>query len=138
MRWRDRIAPANWLFFLAPEVIKVERPKTGDEFREYSPTTFAAANSGKRSITLDLKSIEGRNILDELIKTADILVENLRPGSGAGLGLDWERLKGLNSRLIFCSITGFGQTGEFRDMPAIRMVCPGDDRHQHHVRRRGR
>ncbi len=101
------------------EVIKIERPEGGDEFREFSPTTFVAANSGKRSVTLDLKSSEGREILDKLIAEADILVENLRPGSAAGLGLNWERLQSINSRLIFCSVSGFGQTGTFRDMPAI-------------------
>ena len=106
-------------------VIKVERPEGGDEFRKYSPTTFVAANSGKHSVTLDLKSPEGRQVLDKLIARADVLTENLRPGAGAGLGLDWQRLKGINPRLIFCSVTGFGQSGTYRDMPAIEWSVQG-------------
>ena len=114
------------LQLLGAEVIKVERPELGDDFRHYvehsGPPTlsapFVAANAGKRSITIDLKSPAGLEIVQKLIEQSDVLVENFRPGVPAKLGLDWENVKPLNERLIYCSISGFGQTGELRDWAA--------------------
>ena len=107
------------LGLVGAEILKIEPPRKGDEFRDWRPPTFAAANAGKRSMTLDLKSPEGKNILMRLLETADVLTENFRPGVAAKLGLDWDKLKVLNPRLIYCSISGFGQTGKFRDYPAM-------------------
>jgi CoA:oxalate CoA-transferase len=114
------------LQLLGAEVIKVERPELGDDFRHYiehsGPKTlsapFVAANAGKRSITVDLKSSAGLEVVHKLIEQSDVLVENFRPGVPAKLGLDWESVAPLNNRLIYCSITGFGQTGELRDWAA--------------------
>ena len=99
-------------------MIKVEAPG-GDEFRGWREATFAQANAGKRSIVLDLKQPEGLDILYRLVKDADVLTENLRPGAAAKLGIDWEKLKSINPRLIFCSVSGYGQSGELRDRPAM-------------------
>jgi CoA:oxalate CoA-transferase len=113
------------LALLGADVVKIEKPGEGDDFRgpPGGPApyreTFQAVNSGKRSLTLDLKAATGREVLRRLVARADVLVENYRPGVTAKLGLDWESLRPLNPRLIYCSITGFGQTGELRDWPAI-------------------
>ena len=107
------------LSLMGADILKIEPPPHGDEFRAFRASTFAAANAGKRSMTLDLKSPQGRAILDQLLTEADVLTENFRPGVNLKLGLDWERLKKLNPKLIYCSISGFGQSGPFRDYPAI-------------------
>ncbi len=114
------------LGLLGAEVIKVERPGPGDDFRHYiehsGPKTlsapFVAANAGKRSITVNLKSPAGREVVQRLIERCDVLVENFRPGVPAKLGLDWPDARAINPKLIYCSVTGFGQTGELRDWPA--------------------
>ncbi|MES2262622.1 MAG: CaiB/BaiF CoA-transferase family protein [Pseudomonadota bacterium] len=106
------------LALMGAEVIKVEAPG-GDEFRHWREATFAQANAGKRSIVLDLKQPAGLEVLYRLIKDADVVTENLRPGAAAKLGIDWETLKALNPRLIFCSVSGYGQSGELRDRPAM-------------------
>lgn len=107
------------LGLLGADIVKVEPPRHGDEFRAWRPTTFAAANAGKRSMTLDLKSAKGREVLYRLVAGADVLTENFRPGVNVKLGLDWEKLKAINPRLIYCSVSGFGQDGALRDYPAI-------------------
>jgi len=106
------------LALMGAEVIKVESPG-GDEFRHWRATTFAQANAGKRSIVLDLKQPSGLAVLMRLVQDADVLVENLRPGAAAKLGVEWEALKAANPRLIFCSVSGYGQGGELRDRPAM-------------------
>ena len=107
------------LQLLGADVIKVEPPGTGDDFRE-RPSVFAAMNAGKRSIVLDLKgSSDDADALRRLVERADVLVENYRPGVARTLGVDWETLAPLNPRLIYCSISGYGQTGPLRDYPAI-------------------
>lgn len=106
------------LGLMGAEVIKVEAPG-GDEFRHWREATFAQANTGKRSIVLDLKQPEGLEILKRLIADADVVTENLRPGAAAKLGIDWETLKSINPKLIFCSVSGYGQSGELRDRPAM-------------------
>jgi crotonobetainyl-CoA:carnitine CoA-transferase CaiB-like acyl-CoA transferase len=107
------------LQLLGADVVKVEPPGTGDDFRE-RPSVFAALNAGKRSIVLDLKgSTDDADALHRLVERADVLVENYRPGVAHTLGVDWETLAPLNPRLIYCSISGYGQTGPLRDYPAI-------------------
>jgi crotonobetainyl-CoA:carnitine CoA-transferase CaiB-like acyl-CoA transferase len=98
------------------EVIKVERPG-GEEMRAMAPrweresAAFALLNRGKRSLILDLKTETGRRRLDPLLKRADIVVEQFRPGVMAALGLGYEAVNAVNPRAIYCSITGYGQSG---------------------------
>ena len=120
---------ATWVLgALGADVIKVERPGTGDFTREIAPQVggesiyFASVNRNKRSIALDLKSKEGREIVGRLAANADILVENNRPGVMERLGLGYEALSSVNPTLIYASISGFGQTGPLRDRPAFDMV----------------
>ncbi len=102
---------------LGAEVIKIERPGAGDPLRDIAPATFAAINRGKRSATLDLRDDADRTRLHTLIRTSDIFVEGFRPGVAARLGAGYEELAGLNPRLIYCSLSGYGQTGPGRDWP---------------------
>ena len=108
---------------LGAEVIKVEPPE-GDETRGWGPpfaggesAYYLCVNRNKRGMVVNLKTEDGRNILRELALKSDVLVENFRPGTLKKFGLDYETLHGLNPRLVFCSISGFGQTGPLRDMP---------------------
>src|SRR5262249_25692349 len=112
---------------LGADVIKVEAPKTGDPFRAfkdglYSPH-FQTYNRNKRSITLDTRSAEDREVLDGLIADADVYIQNFRPGVADKLGVGAERLRKLNPRLIYCSISGFGATGPAADRPAYDTVA---------------
>ena len=99
------------------EVVKIERPGTGDEMRAYEPriggvsANFALLNRGKRSIALDLKSAHGQEEARRLANEADVLIEQFRPGVMDRLGLSYEILSVNNPRLVYCSITGYGQTG---------------------------
>ncbi|WP_201773271.1 CaiB/BaiF CoA transferase family protein [Paramagnetospirillum magnetotacticum] len=93
------------------DVLKVERPGMGDESRHMSEALFAMLNRGKRSIALDLNTPKGRDAALSLIRDADVLIEQFRPGVMTRLGLGWEDLRQINPRLIYCSITGYGQTG---------------------------
>lgn len=111
---------------MGARVIKVELPETGDPFRahgggRYSPP-FVAYNRGKESIQLDLRSPEGLANLSRLLGRADVVLENFRPGVMEKLGLDNDRLRALNPRLIRASITGFGQDGPYRDRPSYDSV----------------
>jgi crotonobetainyl-CoA:carnitine CoA-transferase CaiB-like acyl-CoA transferase len=106
------------LHLLGADVVKVEPPGSGDDFRE-RPATFASINAGKRSVVLDLKSAPGKEVLHRLVERSDVLVENYRPGVTHNLGIDWDSLRCFNAQLIYCSITGYGQTGPLRDYPAI-------------------
>lgn len=114
------------LLQLGADVIKVEPPKGGDAFRHYTEHAglpglsipFAAVNAGKRSLTLDLKQAEAREILWALIERADVLAENFRPGVLARLGFDADEIARRNPRLVSVSISGFGQTGPLRDWGA--------------------
>jgi CoA:oxalate CoA-transferase len=110
------------LQLLGADVIKVERPGSGDDFRDFARPTgwqvgpsFIAVNGGKRSLTVDLKHTRGREIVHRLAARADVVVENQRPGSLTRLGLDYQSLKAVNPRLVYCSLSGFGQTGPMRD-----------------------
>lgn len=116
---------------MGADVIKIEPPRTGDSTRhsmgfrlkgEDSPG-FLALNRNKRSITLDLKSQADRKVLYALVKTADILVENARPGVAKRLGIDYETLAKINRRLVYASISGFGQTGPWAQRPGFDLIA---------------
>ena len=120
---------------LGAEVIKVETPIKGDLARNLGSDpylnsigmgiSFLAQNSGKRSITLNLKSSKGKSILKKLIKRSDALVENFRPGVMERLNLDYQKLKIENPDLIYCAITGFGQDGPLSQNPAYDQIVHG-------------
>ena len=123
------------LSLLGAEVIKIENPKGGDLARklgnvpEYNQemmgTSFLAQNANKKSLTLNLKADEGKEIFRELAKTADVLVENFRPGVMARLGFSYEELCKLNPKIIYCAISGFGQTGPDAFKPAYDQIIQG-------------
>ena len=109
------------------EVIKIEEPILGDYTRwevpeaETDSAIFSSLNRNKKSITLNLKSEQGKELFRELIKTADVLVESFRPGVMDRLGLGYDTLKTINPKLIYCAITGFGQTGPYAKLPGHDM-----------------
>lgn len=120
-------AAAMHLADLGADVIKVERPGTGDPFRAfrgglYSPH-FQTYNRNKRSIALDTSEAEDRRVFHELIATADVFIQNFRPGVAEKLGAGAEELSRINPRLVYCAISGFGQTGPARDRPAYDTVA---------------
>lgn len=109
-------------------VIKVELPNGGDTHRGRNPKyegygpSFRALNRNKKSVTLDLRQKRGREILLDLLATADIFLENFRPPTRANLGLDYDELAKLNPKLIHCSISGYGQSGPYRDKPGFDTI----------------
>jgi formyl-CoA transferase/CoA:oxalate CoA-transferase len=113
---------------LGAEIIKIEPPGTGDETRSFPPLRngeshyFLSVNRGKKSIVIDLKSDAGRDLARDLATKCDILVENYRPGVMDRLGLGYEALSQINPRLIYCSISGYGQTGPLKDNPSFDIV----------------
>jgi CoA:oxalate CoA-transferase len=123
------------LALLGAEVIKIENPTDGDLARklgnvpalnkELMGTSFLAQNSNKKSLTLNLKAPEGREIFKKLVTTADVLVENFRPDVMKRLGLDYPVLAGINPRLVYCAISGFGQTGPDALKPAYDQIIQG-------------
>jgi formyl-CoA transferase len=123
------------LAHLGAEVIKVETVGRGDLARNLGADpdlsargmgiSFLAQNAGKTSLTLNLKDARGRAILEELVNGADVLVENFRPGVMARLGVGPDHLRALNPRLIYCAISGFGQTGPWADRPAYDQIVQG-------------
>jgi formyl-CoA transferase len=116
---------------LGAEVIKVENPRGGDFSRQTGPflqgesAGFIALNRNKKSLTLDLKASRGRTLFLELVKTADVLVENFRPGTMADLGIDYPVLSALNPRLIFSSASAFGQTGPYSQRAGLDLIVQG-------------
>ncbi|MFA4913724.1 MAG: CoA transferase, partial [Burkholderiaceae bacterium] len=116
---------------LGADVIKVEKAGTGDDSREMGPyingesTCFAQINRNKRGIALNLKDPEAREVLYELAKWADVFVENYRVGVTKSLGIDYETLSALNPRLVYCSISGFGQTGPYYKKGGFDLVAQG-------------
>jgi len=114
------------------EVVKVERPDRGDEMRGYEPKwggnsiNFAMLNRGKKSISLDLKKSEDRAKLQPLVERADVIVEQFRPGTMARLGLDYESVTRVNPRVVYCAITGYGQTGPKRNAAGHDLNYIGD------------
>ena len=123
------------LALLGAEVIKIENPTDGDLARKLGNvpklnqqlmgTSFLAQNSNKKSFTLNLKSPEGKEIFQKLVATADVLVENFRPDVMKRLGLDYPVLTQLNPRLVYCAISGFGQTGPDAFKPAYDQIIQG-------------
>ncbi|HLP59233.1 MAG TPA: CoA transferase [Candidatus Deferrimicrobium sp.] len=123
------------LALLGAEVIKIENPVGGDLARilgnvpklnkEFMGTSFLAQNANKKSLTLNLKQEEGKEIFRKLIATADVLVENFRPDVMKRLGFSYEELARLNPRLVYCAISGFGQTGPDAFKPAYDQIIQG-------------
>jgi len=117
---------------MGADVIKIELPGTGDETRQWGPpfvagesSYFMSVNRNKRSITLDLKSAAGISALHTLTQSADVLVENFRPGTMDRLGLSYDQARELNPSLVFCSVSGFGQTGPRARQPAYDAILQG-------------
>jgi crotonobetainyl-CoA:carnitine CoA-transferase CaiB-like acyl-CoA transferase len=122
---------AQMLADLGAEVVKVERPGVGDEAREYGPpflmdrhgepthdaAFYFSCNRNKKSITLDLATSDGQAVVRKLAAQSDVVLENFKAGSLKKYGLDYESLKAVNPRLIYCSVTGFGQTGPLSPKP---------------------
>lgn len=112
---------------LGAEVIKVEHPVTGDYQRAFPPLgvresgSFMLCNRNKRSITVDLKHPEGKEIVRRLARTADVLIEGFRPGVMDRLGLGYQAMAALNEQLVYCSLSGYGQTGPYRQLPGHDM-----------------
>jgi crotonobetainyl-CoA:carnitine CoA-transferase CaiB-like acyl-CoA transferase len=120
---------------LGAEVIKIERPEKGDDTRGWGPpfvvgehdadlfsAYYLAANRGKKSVGVDLSSREGRDIVASLAKSCDVVVENFKVGGLKRLGLDYYALSAVNPRLIYCSISGFGQTGPCKEKPGYDLL----------------
>jgi formyl-CoA transferase len=117
---------------MGADVVKIELPGSGDETRQWGPpflagesSYFMSVNRNKRSVTLDLKSPEGLEALRRLVERADVLVENFRPGTMERLGLAYEQAHALNPALVYCSVSGFGQTGPRARQPAYDAILQG-------------
>jgi glutaryl-CoA transferase len=139
----SRVLAAPWagqnLADLGAEVIKVERPKVGDDSRAFGPpwikdaqgrdtkdsAYFTSANRGKKSVTVNLADPEGQQLVRELAAKSDVLLENYKYGDLARYGLGYEDLSKANPRLIYCSVTGFGQTGPYREHPGYDFMIQG-------------
>ena len=139
----SRILAGPWasqnLGDLGAEVVKIERPGTGDDTRSWGPpylrdsdgndtdvaAYFLCANRNKRSVTLDMAKPEGQELIRELASKSDILLENFKVGGLKQYGLDYESLKAVNPRLIYCSITGFGQTGPYANRAGYDFLIQG-------------
>lgn len=138
-----RIVSAPWgaqtLGDLGADVIKIERPGRGDDLRTYGPTFardaqgnptpesghYLCSNRNKRSVTCDIAKPEGQDIIRRLVATSDVLIENYKVGDLARYGLDYESLRAINPDLIYCSITGFGQSGPYAKQPGYDAVFQG-------------
>ena len=139
----SRIFAGPWatqnLADLGAEVIKIERPLKGDDTRAWGPpflkdaegretddsAYFLAVNRAKKSVTLDISTPEGQEIVRKLAAVSDVVIENYKVGTLARYGLAWEDLQKINPRLVYCSITGFGQNGPFADLPGYDYVFQG-------------
>jgi len=123
------------LALLGAEVIKVEIPRGGDLARQLGAdpelsregvgVSFLAQNSGKRSVTVDLKVDSGREVFERLVASADVLLENFRPGVLKRLGFGWDHLQEVNPSLVYCAVSGFGSSGPMRNRPAYDQVIQG-------------
>src|SRR5947208_4551682 len=111
---------------LGADVIKVEEPGKGDPFRGWGDrlysATFCSLNRTKRTTTLDIRTDEGRAILLRFLAAAAVFIENFRPGTLAKRGLGYETVRELNPKIVYCSISGFGHTGPYRDRPGYDTV----------------
>ena len=122
---------AMWLGDLGADVIKIETPGVGDDAR-FTPvhvngysTFFAAMNRNKRSVTLNLKTPEGKAMFLEMVRQADVVMSNYRPGVMERLGLSYEELSKINDRIIYATVSGFGQKGVYSQRPAYDIVAQG-------------
>jgi crotonobetainyl-CoA:carnitine CoA-transferase CaiB-like acyl-CoA transferase len=123
------------LALMGADVIKVETPGSGDLARQLGADadlnqrlmglSFLAQNAGKRSVTVNLKSEQGKALFLKLVETADVVVENFRPGVMDRLGLGFETLRGRQPRLVYCAISGFGQEGPLKNLPAYDQIIQG-------------
>jgi len=118
---------------MGAEVIKIEHPKGGDDTRGWGPpflngvsTYFISINRNKKSLTLNLKDERGKELLRDLIRKGDVVVENFRPGALDKLGFSWEEIHRINPAVIFASLSGFGQTGPRRSEPGFDVVIQGE------------
>jgi CoA:oxalate CoA-transferase len=118
---------------MGADVVKVERPGAGDDTRGFGPpfvngesAYFMSINRNKRSLTLNLKHDKAVEILQQMLETADVVVENFRPGTMESFGLGYETVHGFNSRLIFCSISGYGHTGPDANLPGYDLIIQGE------------
>jgi crotonobetainyl-CoA:carnitine CoA-transferase CaiB-like acyl-CoA transferase len=126
---------AYQLALLGADVVKIEVPEGGDLARQlgadaalnsrHMGASFLAQNAGKKSMTLNLKSSEGKDVLRRLVESADVLVENFRPGVMARLGVSYQELKPVNPKLVYCAISGFGQEGPMKGAPAYDQIIQG-------------
>jgi crotonobetainyl-CoA:carnitine CoA-transferase CaiB-like acyl-CoA transferase len=113
---------------MGAEIIKIEVPGHGDDSRRYPPfigsesAYFMNLNRNKKSLTLNLKAEEGRAVFLELVERSHVLTENFRPGTLDGLGMGYEKLKAINPDLVYASISGFGHTGPYRDLPGYDII----------------
>jgi len=139
----SRVLAGPWagqnLADLGAEVIKIERPKVGDDSRAFGPpwvkdaqgrdtkdsAYFTSANRGKKSVTVNLAQPEGQALVRELAAKSDVLLENYKFGDLARYGLGYEDLRKINPRLIYCSVTGFGQTGPYKERPGYDFMIQG-------------
>lgn len=139
----SRILAGPWaaqtLADLGASVIKVERPKVGDDTRSFGPpfvidregretresAYFLSANRGKRSITVDFTRPEGQRLVRELARRSDVIIENFKVGGLSQYGLDYDSLRALHPGIVYCSITGFGQTGPYRNRPGYDFMIQG-------------
>ncbi|MEK7377424.1 MAG: CoA transferase, partial [Candidatus Binatota bacterium] len=111
---------------LGADVVKIEQPGQGDPFRGWGEklysATFCSLNRNKKSVTLDIRRDEGRDIFLKLAAGSDIVIENFRPGTMEKRGLGYEAIQALNPKVIYCSISGFGQKGPYRDLPGYDTI----------------
>ena len=139
----SRVLAGPWcgqvLADMGADVIKVEKPDLGDDTRQWGPpflrdsdgsdsadaAYFHSANRGKKSIAIDITTPKGQDIIRKLVEGADVVIENFRVGGLKKHGLDYASLKAINKRLIYCSITGFGQTGPYKDRPGYDFMIQG-------------
>jgi formyl-CoA transferase len=139
----SRVLAGPWaaqnLADLGAQVIKVERPEKGDDSRAFAPpflndeqgnvtkesAYYCAANRGKKSITINISSPQGQQLVKELAKEVDVIVENYKVGDLARYGLGYEDIKAINPGIIYCSVTGFGQTGPYKDRPGYDFMAQG-------------
>ncbi|HEX9188931.1 MAG TPA: CoA transferase, partial [Vicinamibacteria bacterium] len=117
---------------MGAEVIKVEEPGKGDDTRTWPPfvggeaTYFLSVNRNKKSLTLNMKAPEGQDILRRLVARADVLLENFRPGTMERLGFGYATLRKLNPRLIYCAVSGFGESGPEAGRPGYDLIVQGE------------
>ncbi len=139
----SRVLAGPWagqnLADLGAEVIKVERPGSGDDSRAFGPpwvkdkegrdtgdsAYYTSANRGKKSVTVNIGKPEGQKLVRELARISDVLIENYKFGDLARYGLSYDDLAKINPRLIYCSVTGFGQTGPYRERPGYDFMIQG-------------